>query len=135
VNDPNATRVRVRRRTRRHRRNRVYRRAVFCTVFLLGGLAGAALLPFDFASYLRSSLTSQPAAQWGNTDIHRELAFRAAPDSETQQKTAKPSRPVYPYSLVPGGIHDPKELAQAFEHDPVLASHYKGFDFRRARVV
>ena len=135
MNDPNAIRVRVRRRTRRHRRNRHYRRVLFCAVFLLGGLAGAALLPFDFASYLRSSLTSQPAAQWSNTDVHRELAFKAAPDSEAQQSVSKPARPVYPYSLVPGGVHDPKELAQAFEHDPVLASHYKGFDLRRARVL
>jgi PEP-CTERM motif len=136
VNDPNGPRVRVRRRrSRRHQRNRLYRRVILCSVFLLGGLAGAALLPFDFASYLRSSLTSQPPAQWSNTDVHRDLAFMASPDSETQQRSAKPARPVYPYSLVPGGVHDPKELEQAFEHDPVLASHYKDFDFRRARVV
>jgi hypothetical protein len=136
LNDPNGPRVRARRRrSRRHRRNRLYRRAILCSIFLLGGLAGAALLPFDFASYLRSSLASQPAAQWSNTNIHRDLAFMASPDSETRQKSAKPARPVYPYSLVPGGIHDPKELEQAFERDPVLASHYKGFDFRRARVL
>ena len=136
MNDPNGPRVRARRRrSRRHRRNRLYRRVLLCSVFLLGGLAGAALLPFDFASYLRSSLASQPAAQWSHTNIHRDLAFMASPDSETQQKSAKPARPVYPYSLVPGGIHDPKELERAFERDPVLAAHYKGFDFRRARVL
>jgi len=137
VNDPNGPRVRVRRRrrTHRHRHNRLVRRALSFSVFLLGGLAGAALLPFDFASYLRSSLASQPATQWSTTDVHRDLAYMATPDSETQQRSAKPARPIYPYSLVPGGVHDPKELAQVFDRDPVLASHYRGFDFRRARVV
>jgi hypothetical protein len=137
VNDPNGPLVRVRRRRRshRHRRNRSYRRALMAAVFVLGGLAGAALLPFDFGSYLTSSFSSHPATQWKNADVHRDLALSAAPDSDSSDQRAANIRPVYPYSLVPGGIHDPKELEQAFEHDPVLAAHYRGFDFRRARVV
>jgi hypothetical protein len=135
VNDPNAPRVRVRRPTRRHRRNRLLRRILFASVFVLGGMAGTALLPFDFSSYLRSSLISHPPSQWKSADVRRDLALAATLDGDSSYRPPKPLRAVYPYSLVPGGVHDPKELERAFEHDPVLASHYRGFDFRRARVV
>jgi PEP-CTERM motif len=136
VTDPTGLRVRVRRRaTRRHRRNRVYRRVLLAATFVLGGLAGAAFLPFDFSSYLTASFSNHPAPQWKSADVHRDLALSAAPDSSSSDQPSANVHPVYPYSLVPGGVHDPKELEQAFEHDPVLAAHYRGFDFRRARVV
>lgn len=45
------------------------------------------------------------------------------------------SRPVYKYSVVPGGVRDAKELKWAAEHDPVVAEHYRGFDYDHARVV
>jgi PEP-CTERM motif len=106
---------------------------VLAAVFVLGGIAGAALLPLDFGSYLSSSFSSRPAPEWKNGDVRRDLALAAAQDSS--DLPAKEAHPVYPYSLVPGGVHDPKELERAFEHDPVLAAHYRGFDFRRARVV
>jgi len=134
LNDPNGRRVRVRRRTRRHRRNRLIRRSFLAAVFVLGGLAGAALLPIDFGSYLASSFTSRPATQWGSGDVRRDLALSAAGAADASGP-AKEVRPVYPYSIVPGGVHDPKELERVFENDPVVRAHYRGFDFRRARVV
>jgi hypothetical protein len=136
LNDPSRVVVRVRRRTRRHRRNRLIRRVLFSAVFVFGGLAGAALLPIDFSSYLASSLSSRPAPEWtSGGDVHRDLALSAAATSDASGDPNRKARPVYPYSLVPGGVHDPKELARAVERDPVLASHYRDFDFRRARVV
>lgn len=134
MNDLNGRLVRVRRRTRRHRRNRLIRRSLLATVFVLGGLVGAALLPIDFGSFLATSFSSHPAAEWNNTDIRRDLAFSAtlAADPDAPSKDA---RPVYPYSVIPGGVHDPKELQRVFEHDPVIAAHYRDFDFRRARVM
>jgi hypothetical protein len=136
VNDPSRVVVRVRRRTRRHRRNRFIRRGLLAAVFILGGLAGAALLPFDFSSYLASSFSSRPAPEWtSGGDVRRDLALSAVGASEASVARGRKDRPVYPYSLVPGGVHDPKELAEAVERDPVLASHYRDFDFQRARVV
>ncbi len=44
------------------------------------------------------------------------------------------SRPVYPYSIIPGGVSSPKELKSALATDPVVASHYSGFDVAKARV-
>ncbi len=48
---------------------------------------------------------------------------------------AQPSRPVYPYSVVPGGVENVKDLKWAAEHDPIVAVHYAGFDYARAQVV
>lgn len=45
------------------------------------------------------------------------------------------NRKVYPYSVVPGGVKDARELKWAAQHDPVVAAHYAGFDYDRARVV
>lgn len=45
------------------------------------------------------------------------------------------NRPVYPYSVVPGGVKDVRELKWAAEHDPVVRAHYAGFDYDKARVV
>jgi hypothetical protein len=134
VNDPNGLRVRVRRRTRRHSRNRLIRRCLLAAVFVLGGLTGAALLPFDLGSFLASSFSSRPPAQWTETDVRRDLSFTAASTADTNAGS-KEIRPVYPYSIVPGGVHDPKELERVFANDPVVAAHYRNFDFRRARVV
>ena len=44
-------------------------------------------------------------------------------------------RPVYPYSIVAGGVKDARELKWAAEHDPVVAAHYAGFDYDHARIV
>lgn len=44
-------------------------------------------------------------------------------------------RMVYPYSIVPGGILSAEELRQATAHDSVVASHYAGFNYRRAHLV
>lgn len=44
-------------------------------------------------------------------------------------------RPIYPYSLVSGGVQSASELKAAVEHDPVVAMHYAGFDYAHARLV
>jgi hypothetical protein len=52
-----------------------------------------------------------------------------------QKLLEAPSRPVYPYSVVPGGVEDAKELKWVAEHDPIVGAHYAGFDYDHARVV
>jgi hypothetical protein len=48
---------------------------------------------------------------------------------------SKSTREVYPYSVVPGGVLTKEELREASAHDPVVAEHYNGFDFQKARVI
>ena len=42
---------------------------------------------------------------------------------------------VHPYSVIPGGAKDVAELRRALARDPIVAEHYVGFDFARARSV
>lgn len=44
-------------------------------------------------------------------------------------------RLVYPYSVVPGGVGSAEELRAVATHDSVVAKHYSGFNYRRARLV
>ena len=44
-------------------------------------------------------------------------------------------RPLYPYSVIPGGAANPQELKTAVLHDPLVAAHYAGFNLENAHVV
>lgn len=122
-------RVVRRRPTTRHRRNRRIRRvllAVFC-VGLAIGFAGIApsLLHFHPSQTSRSDPQAFEAS--------RDIVLQVEQESARQMEMA--DRPVYPYSVVPGGVHDPRELKWAVDHDRVVAAHYAGFDFTHAKVV
>lgn len=56
-------------------------------------------------------------------------------DRFIDRKARLPHRLVYPYSVIPGGVASPEEVAEAARRDPVVARHYAGFDPRRARVA
>jgi hypothetical protein len=47
----------------------------------------------------------------------------------------QPPRTRYRLSVVDGGVEDANELKWVAEHDPIVAAHYAGFDYARARVV
>ena len=44
-------------------------------------------------------------------------------------------RPLYPYSVIPGGAESAQELKEAVQHDPVVAAHYADFNIAQAHVV
>jgi hypothetical protein len=44
-------------------------------------------------------------------------------------------RPLYPYSVIPGGAASPQELKTAVLHDPVVAAHYADFNLENTHVV
>lgn len=77
------------------------------------------------------------ATQRGINTVHSNasntanlLGSRAAPKIEIRNR-----RLVYPYSIIPGGVTSPEELRQAAAHDPVVGSHYAGFNYRRAHLI
>jgi hypothetical protein len=41
------------------------------------------------------------------------------------------ARDVYPYSVIPGGVFDSRELAASMKHDPVARQHYSGIQPER----
>jgi hypothetical protein len=119
-----------RRPTRRHRRNRMLRRGLLLVV--------SASLAFGFASialqHLSPSLfrASKPGGPDRNAiDAGRNLLLLTQQESLRQIE----NRPVYPYSVVSGGVKSARELKWMAQHDQVVASHYAGFDYDHARVV
>ncbi len=44
-------------------------------------------------------------------------------------------RPIYPYSIVPGGIRSKEELQKAIAADPAVAAHYANFDVHAIKPV
>ncbi len=92
------------------------------------GLSEVAL-HFLSPSLFHASKTVEPDRQ--AAEASRNTMVLAQQESLRQME----NRPVYPYSVVPGGVKDAQELKWAAEHDPVVARHYAGFDYDHARVV
>jgi hypothetical protein len=46
-----------------------------------------------------------------------------------------PRRPVYPFSVIPGGVQSASEFRQALLRDPVVAAHYSDFEVSRSRIL
>jgi hypothetical protein len=133
LNQPEAGSVKRgmrRRRTSRHRRNRATRRVLLFA--LCAGLAigfSSVALSHLSPSLFQSSKAAGPDRE--AVEASREVLLRAEQESLRQMEL----RPVYRYSVVPGGVKDVAELKWAAEHDPVVRSHYAGFDYDHARVV
>lgn len=45
------------------------------------------------------------------------------------------SRPLFPYSVIPGGAYSGQELRNAIERDPIVAHHYADFDLANVRII
>jgi hypothetical protein len=134
VTRPEAGSVRIgmrRQRTRRHRRNLLIRRflSVLVLGFFIGGFSAVALRHFS-PSLFHSTTQNGPDRQ--QAEASREHAVLA---NEASFRPNTEARPVYPYSVVPGGVEDARELKWVAEHDPIVAAHYAGFDYDHARVV
>lgn len=130
MTDPGECSVyRRRRRTRRHRRNRVIRRTLAAAAFVVLAVSFSSFALRYFApSMFRAA--RQPAITYQQLQASRNgfpMKDLVSPPSA--------ARPVYPYSVVPGGVQNAKELKWIAEHDPVVAAHYAGFNYEQARIV
>ena len=120
-----------RRRTRRHHQRN--RRIDHALLLILGGalaLGFAAMaLHYLSPSLFKASRSPEPSREAVEASRDHFLAI------QQEALRSMENRPVYPYSVVPGGVKDAHELKWAAQHDPVVASHYAGFDYDHARVV
>ena len=121
---------------------RFFRKSCFWRFEALAVLASVALLGWSILGW--SSLTAGAMSSAGSRDnsIRRDgtavspfefpplAVFTTLHDRETASR-----RPVYPYSIVPGGVVSAADLRSAVTHDPVVAAHYAAFDLANARVV
>ena len=65
-----------------------------------------------------------------------QVEFNLAPEVPTEVSPAGLSpRPVFPYSVVPGGVRDAQELQKAASSDPVVGKHYSDFRINKARSI
>jgi hypothetical protein len=119
-----------RRRTASHRRNRLIRQVLVTLVLTFFGAGFSAVALRHFSPSLFVSPNSRTP---GRQDAEASRDRLAGINEETFG--FRVDRPVYPYSVVPGGIADARELKWIAEHDPVVAAHYAGFDYNHARVV
>jgi hypothetical protein len=115
-------------------------RRVLLIVFVVGLAIGFSSLALPYLSpYLSPShfRASRPVKAVHRVDeADRTLWLQAEQESDGMAENGMAeNRPVYPYSVVPGGVKDAKELKWAAAHDPVVAAHYAGFDYDHARVV
>jgi hypothetical protein len=55
-------------------------------------------------------------------------------DAALQTASAELSGGVYPYSVIPGGVHSAAEFAAKRESDPVVAKHYSGVSLAALHV-
>lgn len=121
------------RRRRSHRRGGVRR--------IITGLVLLALVSFTgwWIASRRSFSPSYPAVarpspDWAQGNASQNLALLAGhPASPAPASGA--GRLVYPYSVVPGGVRTSRDLRQVSERDGVVARHFAGFDYQKAKVV
>jgi hypothetical protein len=92
-------------------------------------LAGVAALGLAGCAILYAMKAPAPvAAPAATTRVPALASADTAPAG-----TLKPGqRRVYPYSIVPGGVADAKELGRVIREDKVVAAHYAEFDLSRA---
>ena len=98
-------------------------------------LAAAGFGAFRIASSRDNSADLDTPSQWTRGSASNRLTELASSTAVGTTPQIQSKRAVYPYSVVPGGVQSPEDLAQAAAHDKVVAAHYAGFDFKRARVI
>jgi hypothetical protein len=65
-----------------------------------------------------------------------KIDFNLAPEAPAEvSPAALSSRPVFPYSVVPGGVRDAQELQGVASSDPVVGKHYSDFRIGNARSI
>ena len=68
---------------------------------------------------------------WGRGARHAPVVWEESRRAAEETR----ERPVYPYSVVPGGVYRREDLAEAAARDRVVAAHYAGLRTERLRPV
>jgi len=86
---------------------------------------------------ITAALTAFGIISWNSTQnkydriaaVYHRHFDRSAGDVEI------PQRPLYPYSVIPGGVESVQELRNAIANDPLVAALYANFDMSRAHLI
>lgn len=114
-----------------HRRRR--RRRPWPSQFALPILTASAVLLFcAFMLFRHQGFDkARPTATGSIADDFNQKLFSTAgaPDPDTSE------RPVYPYSVIAGGIRSAGELKSAISKDAVVSGHYSDFNLSKSRII
>ena len=90
-----------------------------------------------FAGVLSYSIKKRIAGNKQEAVVSVDGQITQASRSQTtaQADFPLPARALYPFSVIPGGVENVRELRRALARDPVAADHYAGFDLAKARVI
>lgn len=130
MKDINGGKVQHRRQQRRRPRARIQ----FLVLLLF---AATAAVTFQFAHQQPVSRLQYTAPAVAPADAPEFQDDKTSPALSTASWTveSRAVRPVYRYSLVPGGVESLEELQKAMQRDPVVAEHFQGFDFQHAHLA
>jgi PEP-CTERM motif len=78
------------------------------------------------------------SACMAGVSVAHKLWFLATLDPQTIAPPVmdfRAARPVYPFSVIAGGVYDPEELITSFERDPVVRDHYSDVRVSELRMA
>jgi hypothetical protein len=106
----------------------------FWLVVIAPAAAAALFFAFEVTPHIRdhgaSALAAQPSGGYRSAPVFSPNNLSASMSSSRLK-----SRPLFPYSIIPGGAEGAQALRNAEAHDPVVASHYAGFNLVKAHVI
>ncbi len=111
--------------------NKIKRKRTAAALLVLGLLSVLILLSWAH-SHSSSSDNSQSNVPADSSSLPLYWSWNDAGSSPPAALYAE--RPVYPYSVIPGGVASAKELQAALQQDPVVAKHYSDFQTKSARI-
>jgi hypothetical protein len=104
------------------------------TIFVLLSLGSFIVWSLMSRRHSFPSYSAMARPDWAPGNTSQNLALLAGYLASPAPASGA-ARQVYPYSVIPGGVRTPQDLHEVSEHDRVVASHFEGFDYRRAKVV
>lgn len=113
------------RRSKRAKRKTIARMLTWTALLLLAGGGFLIVRQFAFPSHAPAPSTriaaTAPSHQHGLEVLASESTASGAPTGL--------------YSVIPGGVHSEKQLAEVLAHNPIIAKHYANFDLQKLRFV
>ncbi len=103
----------------RHRRRVIQKR-------LKSSLLLATIMALLMGATVEAARYRVPAIQLAD-DAFAKI-FRNGIQYAVPAPTARAARPIFPFSVVPGGVLTAEEVQDSVAHDPLLARHYKDVD-------
>src|SRR5512135_2930133 len=109
---------------------RAQRRQAFAALLMVGGLFLGVFCAWHFGDQFAGGFHPQMATPV----VERSRVPEPLPAVAKPEPFRAAARPVYPFSVISGGVQSVEELRVAMRFDPVVAAHFSDFDLSRARV-